>query len=170
MNFLEILATRDDISQMQTIDKHFRKLTETVFKKHGFAQGDVLAHWPQIVGMDMAAITAPEKIRWPRGSEDMQGGTLHVRVSPGRALDVQYSAQAIADKVNSFLGYRAIAALKLTHAHGMLRPAKLKTVPPDPTPAVVARVAQVEDADLQAALSRLGARVAAATPRSPQAK
>jgi hypothetical protein len=161
---------KDDISRMQTINKHFRTLTEPVFKKHGFAQGDVLAHWPQIVGEQAAAISSPEKIRWPRGSEARSGGTLHVKVQAGRGLDVEYAAVGIVERVNQFLGYQGVTALKVVQTHDFRPSVKVSRKAPEPTLAVLSRVAPIADPELQAALARLGAGVSTLTPRSPQAK
>jgi hypothetical protein len=155
---------------MQTLDKHFRKLTEPVFKKHGFAQGDVLAHWPQIVGEQAAAISSPEKIRWPHGKDAKSGGTLHVKVQTGRGLDVEYAAAGILERVNQFLGYQGVVALKVVQSHDFRPSIKVARKAAEPSPAILARVAPVADIELQAALARLGAGVATLTPRSPQAK
>lgn len=155
---------------METLDKHFRKLTEPVFKKHGFAQSDVTAHWPQIVGEQTAAISTPERIRWPRGMEDKASGTLFLKVQAGRGLDVEYAAAGIIERVNRFLGYQAVASLKVTQAHDFRKVVKTKTIALEPTPAVLAQVLTIQDTELQLALARLGAGVSAALPRSPQAK
>jgi hypothetical protein len=155
---------------MQTIDKHFRTLTAPVFKKHGFAQGDVLANWPQIVGEQAAAISSPEKIRWPHGKEAKSGGTLQVKVRAGRGLDVEYAAAGIIERVNQFLGYQGVVALKVVQSHDFKPSRKTARSIPVPGPDVLARVAPVADPELQAALARLGAGLSTLTPRSPQAK
>lgn len=155
---------------METIDKHFRKLTAPVFKKHGFAQSDVTTQWPQIVGEQTAAISTPERIRWPRGMEDKASGTLFLKVQAGRGLDVEYAAAGILERVNRFLGYQAVSALKVTQSHDFKKASKLKRVPLEASPVVLAQVAAVEDTELQLALARLGAGVSAARTRSPQAK
>jgi hypothetical protein len=170
MNILENSVGNDDISQMQTINKHFRDLTAPLFKKHGFAQGDVLSHWPQIVGEQIAAISRPEKIRWPRDTEGKSGATLHIKVQAGRGLEVEYLASGIIERVNGFLGYGAVSALKVLQAFDFRTSVKVKTVPPVAPPQVLARVAPVSDPDLAAALTRLGAGISAQNQRSPQAK
>jgi hypothetical protein len=170
MNVLENPRRKDDISQMQTINKHFRNLTAPLFKKHGFAQGEVLSNWPQIVGDQVAAISKPDKIRWPRDSEGKSGGTLHIKVKAGRGLEVEYLASGIIERVNAFLGYGAISALKVLQAHDFRTSVRSKIAIPVAPPDVLARVAPVADPDLAAALTRLGAGISAQTPRSPQAK
>lgn len=153
---------------MQTLDKHFRKLTEPVFQKHGFAQGDVLSHWPTIVGEQLAAITRPEKLR--QGRTEGAGATLYLKVQAGRSLDVEYAAQSIMERVNTFLGFRAVTGLKLSQVHGLLLVPTLKPAAPAIPDTVSARVAPIADPELQAALARLGASVSASKTRSPQVK
>jgi hypothetical protein len=155
---------------MQTINKHFRDLTAPVFKKHGFAQGDVLANWPQIVGEQVAMISRPDKIRWPRDVEGKSGGTLHIKVQAGRGLEVEYLAGGIIERVNAFLGFGAVTSLKVMQAHDFRTNVKTKAVPPVAPPGILDRVAPVADPDLAAALVRLGAGISAENPRSPQAK
>jgi hypothetical protein len=158
-----------DRPQMETLDKHFRKLTETVFKKHGFAQGDVVSNWALIVGNTLATLSTPERIRWPRGSDERQGGTLHVKAQAGRGLDVQYAAPAIIEKVNQFLGYGAISAIKMTQG-GLAAPPDTKPAEATPSSDLIHQLKSVEDPVLKSALARLGAGISAEKPRSPQAK
>ncbi len=155
---------------METLDKHFRKLTAPVFQKHGFAQAELLARWPDIVGAQIADVARPEKIRWPRGTEEKTGGTLHLKVQAGRGLDVQYATHTILERVNRYLGYQGVAVLKIMQTHEPIKSTKTKFVVLEPSPQVLAQVAPVEDPDLQSALARLGAGLTAARQRSPQAK
>lgn len=157
---------------METLGKHFRTLTEAAFKRYGFAQGDVVANWADIVGEDLAAHSAPERIRWPRqaGEEaQMQGGTLVIRAAPGRALELQYEASRIIGRINSFFGYAAIAKLKVTQSP--LPFAKPPARPPLPEkPVCEQSLATLEDEGLKAALTRLGRGVAGSVRSSPQDK
>ena len=167
---LENLLDRTDTYHMETLNKHFRALTEPVFKKHGFAQVELLARWPEIAGPALAAVSTPEKIRWPRGNDEKTGGTLHLKVQAGRGLDVQYATHSIIEKVNRFLGYQGVSALKIMQTHEAIKTTKIKALAPTPTASVLAQVSPVDDPDLKSALARLGAGVTAAQQRSPQAK
>ena len=72
---------------MDTLDKHFRGITKPVFERYGFGHGELLTHWPEIVGEALAEHCEPEKIRWPRQSGEkaqQAGGTLFVTAAPGR--------------------------------------------------------------------------------------
>ena len=43
------------------------KIIDPVIAARGFANGDLLASWPEIVGAAFAGWTEPERIVWPRG-------------------------------------------------------------------------------------------------------
>jgi hypothetical protein len=148
---------------METLGKHFRNLTQAAFKSHGFAQADVLARWPEIVGDAIATVARPERIRWPRsaGGGQLQGGTLFVKAMAGRGLEVQQSVPLIIERINRFLGYGAIMAIKIQQSH------ELPEMPPaKPAPAALSEAPQgIAEPELASALQRLGGGVHA---RSPQ--
>ena len=87
----------------RAVGTYVPKLTHKAFEKYGFAAAALITDWAMIVGKDVAAYTAPERLKWPRGvgigddvedgAEGRPGATLIVRVDPARALDVQYKAQ-----------------------------------------------------------------------------
>ena len=101
------------------------KITRKVFEKFGFSTATLLTDWAIIVGADLAAFTAPERLKWPRGYEGAAtgeaeagrpGATLMLRVEPARALDVQYKARLLIDRINAYFGYRAVAEIRLVQA------------------------------------------------------
>lgn len=99
------------------------KLAKKAFEKYGFSTMALLTDWSAIVGQDLAQCTKPEKLKWPRkvsirddveaGCEGRPGATLILRVEPARALDVEYSAQRIVERINGYFGYRAVQELRL---------------------------------------------------------
>ena len=105
---------------MERLDKHFEKLTKASFARYGFAYGELMARWPEIVGGALALHSEPEQIKWPRGSgENAQklGGTLVIRAEPGRGLDLQYQTHQIIERINQFYGYGAITSIKIMQGH-----------------------------------------------------
>lgn len=152
---------------METLDKHFRKLADAAFKKHGFATADLLSHWPEIAGSDLAGLCQPERIRWPRTSAT-DGGTLILRAAAGRGLDVQYAASTLIERINAYFGHRAIGKVKVQAGGGLpaAKPAATAIAPADLSP----RLAGIADPVLKEALARLGSGVLAEKSRSPQAK
>ena len=91
------------------------KLTHKAFEKYGFSTAALITDWATIVGTDLAAYTAPERLKWPRGVERTrraptapQGARARrwsLRVEPARALDVQYKARQIIERINAYFGY-----------------------------------------------------------------
>ncbi len=155
---------------METLDKHFRTLTKAAFEKHGFQSADLLSHWPDIVGGETAALCTPERITWTRPKEKSEtpSGTLTLKSAPGRALDVQYKAESLRERINAYLGYAGIGKIKVLPG-GMDRP-----VAPAPAPATTAEtpppaaMTDLEDDSLRQALTRLRQGILSEKSRSPQ--
>ncbi len=133
-------------------------------QSHGFAQADLLSNWDAVAG-EVSGFAIPDRIKWPRrvGGERIQGGTLVLKVNPGRALDVQYQIPQLMERLNQFLGYGAIGSIKVMQAaHDVARPKPKPIPPPAPSSAVQEQVGNITDEPLKDALLRLGAQVAAA--------
>jgi hypothetical protein len=132
------------------------------FRKQGFASAELVTRWTEIVGADIAARSEPIKIQWirPADGEEREPGTLILRVEGPAAIEIQHSTNVICERVNQFLGWRAIARVALRQA-----PLRRDTRKPAKTsdPAAVARLAaslpDIADDDLRQALARLGAAV-----------
>lgn len=116
-----------------------------VGKRRGFPEPSLLIHWEAVVGQLLAEQTSPERLA---------RGTLRLRVSSDAwAVQIQHLAPTITDKINLFLGRRAVERISLTRGRIAPRQAKPSPLPlPDPLPALPG----VLDPDLNAALARLG--------------
>jgi hypothetical protein len=135
------------------------KALEPVVAKRGFATADLIANWPDIAGPALAPFTQPEKILWPRDTqESFAPGTLVLRAEGPRAVFVQHEAAQIRERINSFFGFAAIAQIRIMQAP-ITRKSRTDTarhVQPVNEPALAATVAPVEDDALRQALERLG--------------
>lgn len=147
-------------------------LTRKAFEKYGFSTVSLVTDWAAIAGTELAAYTAPERLKWPRRVEHpddnaptpgraRQGATLVLRVDGARALDVQYKSRQIIERINAYFGYAAVAELRILQAPlaDSLRPAA-----PGHRPALqplTHEVAHVADPGLRGALAKLGAGVRA---------
>jgi hypothetical protein len=134
-----------------------------VFARHGFASGELVTRWPEIVGEEVAAHAEPIKLQWPRGGdpEAPEPATLVLRVEGPAAIEIQHLAPVILERVNRFLGWRAAGRVALRQAP--LARSRPRSQPAAPDPEIAARIAaglpDIADADLRAALARLGAAV-----------
>ena len=138
------------------------KVVGKSFVQQGFASAELVTRWTEIVGADIAARSEPIKIQWvrPADGDEREPGTLILRVEGPAAIEIQHSTNVICERVNQFLGWRAIARIALRQA-----PLRRLTRKPVKTndPAAVARLAaslpDIADDDLRQALARLGAAV-----------
>ena len=92
------------------------------------------------------------------------GATLVLRVDPARALDVEYRARQIIERINAYFGYRAIAELRILQAP---LPAHAIAASRSVTkPAAQPQHATLPDDPLARALDRMEAGVQGATRRT----
>lgn len=145
------------------------------FRRQGFASAELVTRWTEIAGAEIAAHSEPVKIQWTRapslpsaasgagsgwGQEEREPGTLVLRVEGPAAIEIQHLAGVVCERVNRFLGWRAVARIALRQAPLRRGPAK---APRRADAAAAARIAaglsDIADDDLRQALGRLGAAV-----------
>src|SRR5262249_9785639 len=138
------------------------KVIGDAFARQGFASAELVTRWPDIVGAEIAACSEPIKLNWPRGAdgEETDAATLVLRVEGPAAVEIQHLADLICERVNRFLGWRAVGRLALRQAP-LRRRQNRAAAGVDPT--VAARIAEdlsaVTDDELKGALARLGAAI-----------
>jgi len=138
------------------------KIVGETFTRQGFASAELVTRWSDIVGTEIAAHSEPIKIQWTRPADgaEQEPGTLVLRVEGPAAIEVQHLANVVCERVNRFLGWRAVERLALRQAP-LRRGERKASRAADP--AAAARVAEslsgINDDDLKAALARLGAAI-----------
>jgi hypothetical protein len=156
-------------SMARAVGTFVPKLTKKAVEKYGFSAAALITDWSTIVGADLAAYTEPKRLKWPReveayaetGATGRPGATLELRVDAARALEVQYKARQIMERINAYFGYRAIAELRVIQApfetagtNATRKPRQ--AVAKKPRPAGPAPdMSHVGDDDLRAALEKL---------------
>ena len=94
------------------ISVDFRHLAKDILGKRGFSNVDLIAHWPDVVGEQLAEAVKPDKIVYPNNQR--ANGTLCVRVQSGAfAMVLEHQKNIVLDKVNTFLGYTAVSNIKI---------------------------------------------------------
>jgi hypothetical protein len=149
-------------------------LTRKAFEKYGFSAAALVTDWVRIVGRELAASTAPERLKWPRVApsdvegnapgQGRRGATLILRVDGGLSLDVQHKARQIIERINAYFGYAAVAELRIVQGPVGAPAGSTSLATPAPRPTsypLTAEVARVADPGLRDALARLGAEVKA---------
>lgn len=158
------------------------RLTGALAARRGTTIARLAAEWPLIVGPDVARHTLPEKLtgaarapsasasksdaRLTKPARPERGATLRLRVAGSMALELQYMAPRLIERINTHLGYAAVDSLRITQ--GPLPMARASEPPAPPPPldperreSLRAGVAGIGDDRLRAALERLGRAVLA---------
>jgi hypothetical protein len=138
-----------------------RTLADT-FARQGFASTELVTHWNDIVGAEIAAHCEPLRIKWPRGGDPdaPEPATLVLRVEGPTAIEIQHLSPIILERVNRFFGWRAVGRLSLRQAPLARRTAAPVRREPDPEAAArLAATLDVADEELRGALARLGAAI-----------
>ena len=144
--------------RLRAIAAEVPRIAGAVLGKRGFAEAQLVAQWPAIIGEELARGVSPEKLRFARG--ERRDGTLHLRVAPGLGLEIQHREPVLIERINAFFGYHAVA--RLVQKQGPpSRPADLPPARPrelaGPERQVLDQsLADIEDRELRDALRRLG--------------
>ena len=138
------------------------KVVGDAFARQGFASAELVTRWEDIVGAEIAAHSEPIKLNWPRRTvgEESEAGTLVLRVEGPAAVEIQHLAGLICERVNRFLGWRAVGRLAFRQAPLRRRESRVKR-PADAGMAdfFAKRLSDIDDDALKQALARLGAAV-----------
>ncbi|MBV8536776.1 MAG: DUF721 domain-containing protein [Alphaproteobacteria bacterium] len=137
------------------------KITKAILDKGGRDYATLITQWPAIVGAQLAASSEPEKLVRRRDHDERStGGVLTIRVSSGAALEIQHREPQIIERINSYLGYRGVARLKLVQGvlarRGPARAQPERVLSAPESQAIDSAAGQVADPDLKARLARFG--------------
>ncbi|MBX2805623.1 MAG: DUF721 domain-containing protein [Hyphomicrobiales bacterium] len=144
----------------QAVGEFVPKVMRPAFEKFGFPAAAILTEWSAIAGTEIAAFTAPEKLKWPRkehGEDDtgqQRGATLILRVSGARALEVDHMRPRIIERINASFGYRAVSEIRLIQAPIAEKPSA-KQPKIDESASNDPLLADIPDSPLKDALARI---------------
>ncbi len=167
-----IASSRRKVSAKPLADLVGKAMTP-VCRKRGFATVDVVASWPDIVGERYGERVLPERLIWPRQSEDAglsdgsapKPATLVVHTDGPTALRLSHETQQIIERINTFYGWAAVGRIKIVQRPVSIRrkqtKAPLRDLTQDEEQRLEARLANVEHDGLKRALARLGSQVIA---------
>jgi len=139
------------------------KAAKAALDKRGFASGNIINRWPEIVGAELAAFAMPMEIKFPRQRNDQ--ATLVLQVSTGAAATLlQMKTPLLLERINGFLGYAAISRIEALQGP-LPRPIKRRSKPQAPLSAededrVNQKIRNIVSLDVRAALQKLGTAIA----------
>lgn len=158
------MASRPPIGR--SVGSLLPQLTKKALEHFGFPAAAILTDWGIIAGADLAAYTAPERLRWPKtagngGDDDAgaNGATLILRVEGPRALEVQHRIPQLIERINRHFGFLAITDIRILQAPLAKVRQTASRQPAKAAPPLAIAAAEVADDRLRNALEQLGGEV-----------
>lgn len=135
------------------------KTVGDAFARQGFAAVEVVTHWQEIVGEQLARRSEPIKLIWPRRDDPDSIGVLQIRVEGAYALEIQHLHPVIIERVNRYFGWRCIGRLAIRQGPVSFRrnrPARRKEPTPEEIEQTRQSIGKFESDALADAVARLG--------------
>jgi hypothetical protein len=150
----------------EPLGAHLKAVVSPALAARGLSEASLIAHWPEIVGLDVARFARFERLNWPpRGAKTDPGAprppaTLVLRIDGAYALEAQHLARLVVERVNAHLGWACVAKVAFRQGPLPSTEPRRRVAPPSAEALAEARAAcAVEDEALREAMARLGARV-----------
>jgi len=145
-------------------------LTRTAFRNtlggRGFAEAGLITEWAAVVGADIARVSRPMQLAFPRG--ERKGGVLTIACGGAAALELQHLKPQILDRVNTHFGYGAVSEIRFKQGEAPRRtPRRAESRKPTETEtqAVAASVSSMPEGAVKDSLMRLGLAMRRNSPR-----
>ena len=102
----------------ESIGNSLKALNQKFLYKFGKLDYVIHSKWGEIVGSFFVDHSKPIKITSIMSRDNNEGETvydkfLHVNVTPAAAIEFQHFQNKIIEKINSYLGYKAIKGIKI---------------------------------------------------------
>ena len=144
---------------LRALGANLPRIARRALGRRGFSDAGLIADWPNVVGTTIARCSQPLRLTFARAKE-RRNGTLMLRVAPGFALELQHLEPQLLERINSHLGYSAVAKLKFQQGPltgiARARPRRPRALPPDVESDLNDKLSEVEDESLRLSLQRLG--------------
>ncbi len=130
------------------------------FARQGFAAVEIVTHWREIVGDELARRSAPVKLTWPRRDDPDSVGVLQIRVEGAYALEIQHLQPVIIERVNQYFGWRCVGRLAIRQGPVVAkkqRPTRAREPSPEEVRKAREAIGEFEDEALAQSVARLGA-------------
>tara|TARA_Y100001960_G_scaffold258971_2_gene278664 strand:- start:1375 stop:1851 length:477 start_codon:yes stop_codon:yes gene_type:complete len=152
------MAKKNERHGLQRLGRIIHQITDPAIRKRGFLHTEIINRWDSIVGKDLSDTSIPQRVSHP--TRQGKPAVLHVCVESARATEFQHMTPLVIERVNTYFGYRAIGAVRLSQDEIKKQPLQASDPPTtrdQELPAALAnRIAQTRDIELREALKALG--------------
>ena len=135
------------------------KIAEPALRKRGFAAEEIVTHWQSILGPTLARECIPERLSYPKN--DRAERILFIRASGSAALEIQHQVPVILERINTFLGFKAVTKISIVQSQFHIKPKKQpkkfgKLINKRRNLEIEGDLAKIKTKELNQALKRLG--------------
>ena len=91
-------------------------ILDPVLRRRSGMMMDLFAAWPEIAGPHYASLTRPERLKWPRKSnqdDPFKPAKLLLNCDPSIALFLQHDQTEIIERLNLFFGFHAVDRIQI---------------------------------------------------------
>lgn len=117
-----------------------------ILKKDGFVYFEIIKNWKNIVGEKMFKCVAPLKIK-KINNENI----LSINVNKNVMIEIEYSRDQIIEKINSYLGFKAIHKIQIISKDSSLEIKKTITLSEN----ILKKINEIENENLKKIFLRL---------------
>ncbi|MCK5165969.1 MAG: DUF721 domain-containing protein [Rhodospirillaceae bacterium] len=150
------------------LSRMVERMIKPVFGKRGFSNGAIINNWPDIVGPELAKLSAPEKLTFSR--DGASGGILHLKtVTGGMATEIQHLEPIIIERINRHFGYKAVVGLRLSQGpipETKQPPQEPRELSENEERHLSESLSGIDDEEIRQALENLGKSIAKRTPEN----
>lgn len=101
------------LGDLTGVGKTVQPLVKQLLGTGGLIMLELLSHWDDIVGAELAPYALPQKVVF-RKNERSNGTLVILTLSGAFAMEVKQREPKILQKINAFFGYPAVDKLKIT--------------------------------------------------------
>jgi hypothetical protein len=117
-----------------------------ILKKDGFVYFEIIKNWKSIVGEKMFKCVGPLKIK-KINNENI----LSIKVNKNVMIEIEYSRDQIIEKINSYLGFKAIHKIQIISKDSSLEIKKKITLSEN----ILKKINEIENENLKKIFLRL---------------
>ena len=137
----------------RTVSDVVKEATKPLMSKQGKLYGALLRDWAQIVGVERARVTRPERLQFLNA--ETTGAILHIRARPSAAPELAYAHEQILEQCARYFGYRAIDRMVIHATHDGFNDDAPMALPPLPQAIATAPLPKDLPLEMRHALERL---------------
>ena len=139
-------------------------INKNITKKYGKLEFIIFSKWKEMTGDFFNEFSEPDRLNIiPDNRENIYQGILHINILSSAALEFQHFNNKIIDKINSFLGYKAITKIVLHQVSNLKKPIKsslneksIESLDKNDESILKKTTSTIKGKDLESALLKLG--------------